>query len=79
MSIKYLVFCVTICADLRKKVGPTIDIYIVKSSRAIHLTCCRDISVKLVRILEVCQEAFNRMCYDTESGKIIDDRIYYLN
>ena len=71
MSIKYHLFCATLFADLRKKVDPTIDIYIAKSSRAIHLTCCRDISVKFVRILE--------MCYDTESGKIIDDRIYYLN
>ena len=48
MSIKYHVFCAILCADLRKKVDPTIDIYIARSSRAKHLTCHRDISVKFV-------------------------------
>ena len=71
-------FCVTLCADLRKNVDPTIDIYIAMSSRAIHLTCCRNIGVKFLHILEISQEAFVRISYDTESGKIIDD-IYYLN
>ena len=71
-------FCVTLCADLRKNIDPTIDIYIATSSRAIHLTCCRDIGVKFLEISEISQEAFDRMFYDTESGKIID-YIYYLN
>ena len=79
MSIKYHMFCVTLCADLRKKVDPAIDIYIAKSSRAIYLTCHGDISLKFVQILEIRQETFDRMCYDTESGKSVDDRIYYLN
>ena len=71
MSIKYLVFCVTICADLRKKVGPTIDIYIAKSSRAIHLTCCRGISVELVRILEFARN-FSTICVMTQNpGKLL--------
>ena len=51
MSIKYYVFYLTQCTDLRKKVDPTIEIYIAKSSIAIHLTYCRDISVKFVRNL----------------------------
>ena len=40
-------FCVTLCADLRKKVDPSTGIYIVKSSRAIHLTCRRDTTLNL--------------------------------
>ena len=51
MSIKYYVFYITQCTDLRKKVDPTIEIYIAKSSIAIHLTYCRDISVKFLRNL----------------------------
>ena len=43
------------------------------------MTYRRDISVKFVQILVICQEAFDRMFYDTESGKTIDDRIYYLS
>lgn len=46
MSLKYHVFCITLCADLRKIGDNTIDIDIAKSNRAIHLTCCRDISIK---------------------------------
>ena len=51
MSIKYYVFYLTQCTDLRKKVDPTIEIYIAKSSIATHLTYCRDISVKFLRNL----------------------------
>ena len=40
MSITYHVFCAILCPDLKRKIDPTIDIYITKSSRAIHLTCC---------------------------------------
>ena len=38
-----------------------------------------NISLKFVQILEIRQDAFDRMCYNTESGKSVDDRIYYLN
>ena len=36
MSIKYYVFYLTLCADLRKKVDLTIEIYIAKSSIVIN-------------------------------------------
>ena len=39
MSIKYHIFCVILCADLRKKFDPTIEIYIARSSGAIYLAC----------------------------------------
>ena len=59
--------------------GYIIFLYNATKNRAIHLTCRRDISVKFVQIWEICQKAFDRICYDRETGKIIDERIYYLN
>ena len=44
-----------------------------------HLTIRRDIGNKFVQILEICEEAFDGLCYDSQFGKITEDTIYYLN
>ena len=33
----------------------------------------------MLNLFEIYQEAFDCVCYDTESEKVIDDSVYYFN
>ena len=80
--MKYLklhVFCLTLSNKLRKYVDESIDIYVSKSSKLIHLTSNRDLQLDFIRILEISQCMFAEFCYDSNRNVIVDDADYFLN
>ena len=80
--MKYLklhIFCLTLSNKLRKCIDDSTDIYVLKSSKVIHLTSNIDLQLDFVGILEIAQHMFDQFCYDSGRNVIVNDTDYYLN